>query len=92
MSKIYKIIDLCAGIGGIRKGYELAGCFKNVLSAENNKQACMTYEHLYGENPMNDITTDEFKDKVASIDYDVLLAGFPCQPFSRAGKQEGFMD
>lgn len=92
MSGKYKMIDLCAGIGGIRRGYELTGAFVNVLSAENDKNACLTYEHLYGDNPMNDITTDEFKDLAASTDYDVLLAGFPCQPFSRAGKEEGFQD
>lgn len=92
MSKIYKTIDLCAGIGGIRRGYELAGCFKNVLSAEIDKNACLTYKHLYGEDAMNDITTEEFKKKVDDTEYDVLLAGFPCQAFSRAGKKEGFMD
>lgn len=91
-NKIYKTIDLCAGIGGIRRGYELAGCFKNVLSAEIDKNACLTYKHLYGDDPMNDITTDEFKDKVEKTKYDVLLAGFPCQAFSRAGKKEGFLD
>ena len=92
MSKIYKTIDLCAGIGGIRRGYELAGCFRNVLSAEIDKNACFTYKHLYGEDAMNDITTEEFKKKVDNTEYDVLLAGFPCQAFSRAGKKEGFMD
>lgn len=92
MNKIYKIIDLCAGIGGIRRGYELAGCFKNVLSAEIDKNACKTYMHLYGENPTNDITTEEFKRKVDNTDYDILLAGFPCQSFSRAGRKEGFLD
>lgn len=91
MSRKYKTIDLCAGIGGIRRGYELAG-FKNVLSAEIDKNACMTYEHLYGENPLNDITSEEFKKIVESTKYDVLLAGFPCQAFSRAGKKEGFKD
>lgn len=90
--RVYKTIDLCAGIGGIRRGYELAGCFKNVLSAEIDKNACLTYQHLYGDDPTNDITTDEFKDKVAKTKYDVLLAGFPCQAFSRAGKKEGFLD
>lgn len=90
--KKYKTIDLCAGIGGIRKGYELAGCFKNVLSAEIDKNACLTYQHLYGDDPTNDITTYEFKDKVAKTKYDVLLAGFPCQAFSRAGKKKGFLD
>lgn len=90
--KMYKMIDLCAGIGGIRRGYELAGSFKNVLSAEIDKYACMTYEHLYGDNPQNDITSEEFKQKVENTDYDILLAGFPCQAFSRAGKQLGFHD
>lgn len=88
----YKMIDLCAGIGGIRRGFELAKGFKNVLSAEIDKYACMTYEHLYGDNPENDITTEEFKQKVENTDYDILLAGFPCQAFSRAGKQLGFLD
>lgn len=88
----YKMIDLCAGIGGIRRGFELAKGFKNVLSAEIDKYACMTYEHLYGENPENDITAEEFKEKVENTNYDILLAGFPCQAFSRAGKQLGFHD
>ena len=88
----YRMIDLCAGIGGIRRGFELAGGFNNVLSAEIDKYACMTYEHLYGENSMNDITTEEFKEKVENTEYDILLAGFPCQAFSRAGKQLGFLD
>lgn len=89
---IYKTIDLCAGIGGIRRGFELTGKFENVLSAEIDPSAARTYEHLYGENPLNDLTSDEFKDKVAQTNYDVLLAGFPCQTFSRVGKQLGFRD
>lgn len=88
----YKTIDLCAGIGGIRRGFELAGNYINVLSAENEKYACMTYEFLFGDNPKNDITTDSFKECVRHTDYDILLAGFPCQAFSRAGKQMGFED
>ena len=92
MSMSYKMIDLCAGIGGIRRGFELAKGFKNVLSAEIDKYACMTYEHLYGDDPYNDITTEEFKQKVENTNYDILLAGFPCQAFSRAGKQMGFLD
>ena len=74
MSKTYKTIDLCAGIGGIRRGYELAGGFENVLSAEIDKNACLTYEHLYHENPLNDITTEEFKKKVEDIEYDDSLS------------------
>ena len=88
----YKTIDLCAGIGGIRRGFEMTGKFKNVLSAEIDEYACVTYEHLYGDNPKNDLTSEEFKEKVANTEYDVLLAGFPCQTFSRAGLQMGFRD
>jgi DNA (cytosine-5)-methyltransferase 1 len=86
----YATIDLCAGIGGIRRGFELTGHFHNKLSAEIDKFACITYEHLFQENPFNDITTNEFKRVADNTDYDVLLAGFPCQTFSRAGLQEGF--
>lgn len=89
---IYKTIDLCAGIGGIRRGFELTGCFENVLSAEIDESACKTYEHLYGESPLNDLTSDDFKAKVVETEYDVLLAGFPCQTFSKVGNQLGFRD
>jgi len=88
----YKTIDLFAGIGGIRRGYELAGGFENVLSAEIDKYACMTYKHIFGDDPCNDVTSEEFKKKAEYTQFDVLLAGFPCQAFSRAGRQEGFQD
>lgn len=88
----YKTIDLFAGIGGIRRGFEKTGKYENVLSAEIDKYACQTYEHLYGENPYNDITSDIFKEKVKNINYDILLGGFPCQAFSIAGKKQGFED
>lgn len=89
----YKTIDLCAGIGGIRRGFELAGGFENVLSAEIDPYAVETYKGLFNnEDPTNDLTTEEFKEKVANTDYDVLLAGFPCQAFSRVGLRKGFRD
>ena len=88
----YRTIDLCAGIGGIRRGFELTGQFENVLSAEVDKYACKTYQHLFGDDPTNDLTTSEFKEEVGATPYDVLLAGFPCQTFSRVGKEEGFDD
>jgi len=92
MHTIYKTIDLCAGIGGIRKGFERTGYFTNVLSSEIDKYACKTYEHLFGENPVGDLTKEPFKKLVEKMSYDILLAGFPCQPFSRAGLNEGFDD
>ncbi len=88
----YKTIDLFCGIGGIRRGFEKTGYFQNVLSAEIDKYACLTYEHLFNENPYNDITSEEFKLKVDKTNYDILLAGFPCQAFSIAGEKKGFKD
>ena len=85
-----RVVDLCAGIGGIRRGFERGLGVKTVLSAEIDKYACTTYEHLYGVNPYNDLTTDEFKTIVKQTEYDILLAGFPCQTFSRVGLKEGF--
>ena len=66
-----RTIDLCAGIGGIRRGFEMTGHYQNVLSAEIDKYACTTYEHLYNENPYNDLTSDAFKNKVAKAAYKV---------------------
>lgn len=90
--KNYKFIDLFAGIGGIRRGFELTQRTKCILSAEIDKYACQTYKHLYGEDPYNDVTSEEFKNKVKDNPYDILLGGFPCQAFSIAGKQHGFKD
>ncbi len=78
---IYTFIDLFAGIGGMRLAYESVGC-KCVYSNEWNKYSQQTYEANFGEKPDGDIT----KVEVDSIpDHDILVAGFPCQPFSIAG-------
>ena len=87
-----KTIDLCCGIGGIRRGFELAGDFENVLSAEKDEYACRTYQHLFGDDPRHDVTDEEFKELVTRTEYDVLLAGFPCQAFSKVGLRKGFRD
>ncbi|MGL4560838.1 MAG: DNA cytosine methyltransferase, partial [Brevinema sp.] len=71
--KKYKTIDLFAGIGGIRRGFELTERFENLVSAEIDPSVGLTYEHLYGENPMNDVTSSEFKNQVSRQKYDVLL-------------------
>lgn len=86
--KELKFIDLFAGIGGIRIGFERHGA-KCVFSSEWDKHAQKVYEANFGEIPFGDIN------KIAPNfipDHDILLAGFPCQPFSIAGKQLGFAD
>lgn len=87
-----KTIDLCAGIGGIRRGFELAGGYRNIASAEIDEMACKTYEHLFHEDPRNDVTNEKFKKHLQTLHYDVLMAGFPCQAFSSVGLQHGFED
>lgn len=82
----FKFIDLFAGIGGIRLGFESVGG-ECVFSSEIDEDACKTYLANFGEHPSGDITKIEAKD---IPDFDVLLAGFPCQAFSIIGKKEGF--
>lgn len=87
-TKKIKIIDLFAGIGGIRLGFESIGA-KCVFSSEWDKHAQTMYEANFGERPFGDINEIDPKD---IPDHNFLLAGFPCQPFSIAGKQLGFAD
>ena len=84
--KNFKFIDLFAGIGGIRLGMEDAGG-KCVFSSEWDPHAQKTYKHMFGEEPSGDITKVAY-DEIPK--FDVLTAGFPCQPFSSIGKREGF--
>ncbi len=87
-NKPLTFIDLFAGIGGIRLGFESAG-FNCVFSSEFDKFAQKTYQENFGEVPHGDITLIDEKDIPK---FDILLAGFPCQPFSIAGYREGFND
>ncbi|HEL1598003.1 TPA: DNA cytosine methyltransferase [Streptococcus suis] len=81
-------IDLFAGIGGIRLGFQRVGG-KTVFSSEWDKFAQKTYRINYGEVPAGDITKIDPK---SIPDHDILLGGFPCQPFSQAGLKRGFED
>lgn len=87
-TKKIKFIDLFAGIGGFRLGFEHVGC-ECVFSSEIDEHACEMYELNFGENPKCDITQLNPKD---IPDFDILCAGFPCQAFSICGKQKGFYD
>ena len=97
---MYRSIDLFAGIGGIRKGFENAfgDNIDTVFVSEWDKYAQETYKanfatpvdesgktQIYG-----DITLDETKKAIP--DFDICLAGFPCQAFSMAGRHMGFND
>jgi len=92
----FKFIDLFAGIGGIRIAYQNLGG-KCVFSSEWNNFAKKTYEANFGEVPFGDITKISER---AIPDHDILLGGFPCQPFSIAGvskknalgRKHGFLD
>jgi DNA (cytosine-5)-methyltransferase 1 len=84
----FKFIDLFAGIGGVRLGFQTNGgvC---VFSSEFDKHAQQTYQKNHGELPFGDITLIE---PTHIPDHDVLLGGFPCQPFSHAGLKLGIDD
>ncbi|MBD2175690.1 DNA cytosine methyltransferase [Pseudanabaena sp. FACHB-1998] len=87
----YRAIDLFAGIGGIRLGFQQAfgSQIEFVFASEIDKYARITYESNFGEIPHGDITKIDPQDIPA---FDILLAGFPCQPFSHAGLKKGFDD
>ncbi len=84
----FKFIDLFAGVGGIRLPFDEIGG-ECVFSSEIDKFARQTYQANFGEEPNGDITLIE-PNEIPK--FDLLLAGFPCQPFSQAGLQKGFDD
>lgn len=86
--RMIKYIDLFAGIGGFRYSLDSLG-WKCVFSSEINPQCREVYYQNYGEYPEGDITKIDASD---IPDFDVLCGGFPCQPFSICGKQNGFED
>lgn len=85
----YTFIDLFAGIGGFRYAFEKTGKYKCVFSSEINTACQDVYENNFGDRPFGDITQISTSD---IPDFDVLLGGFPCQPFSICGKKKGFED
>lgn len=89
---MFNFIDLFCGTGGLRLGLEQALAefgipSKCIMSAETDKKACESYKLNFNEDPYRDVKS------VQNLPhFDMLLAGFPCQAFSYAGKQKGFED
>lgn len=94
----FTFIDLFAGMGGFRLAMQAHGG-KCVFSSEWNKYAQKTYFANFGEMPFGDITKESTKNYIPKY-FDILCAGFPCQPFSIAGvskknslgRETGFKD
>ena len=95
MSTTIKFIDLFAGIGGMRLGLEKAckslGIHSEcVLTSEIKSTAIKVYQQNFNEDKIWGDITEISSQQIP--DFDVLLAGFPCQPFSSAGTRQGFLD
>ena len=90
--ELIKYFDAFAGISGFRSGLEKVDGFKCVAFCEMDKYAQMAYRAMY------DTRGEEFYENIREIDaekladFDLLLAGFPCQPFSVAGRRKSFAD
>ncbi len=90
-------IDLFAGIGGFHLGLQKAG-MKCVLACEIDKYARKTYEENHKKHSPELFESGNFVEDIRNInpksmtDFDILCAGFPCQPFSQAGQKKGFQD
>ena len=82
----FRFIDLFAGIGGMRLAFEKSGG-ECVFSSEWDRFAQQTYQTNFGEVPFGDITEIHERDIPK---FDIVAAGFPCQPFSSIGKRQGF--
>lgn len=95
--KIFKFIDLFAGIGGFNIAFSNTGA-KCVFVSEIEKNARKTYEHNFKKKEPWIFNSGNFAGDITKVnakeipDFDILTGGFPCQPFSQAGHKKGFED
>ena len=90
MEEEFKTLDLFAGVGGIRLGFENAG-FKTIFANDFDKTCKDTYDLNFSEPKLT--IKDIWKVDIKDIpEFDILLGGFPCQAFSIAGYRKGFKD
>lgn len=88
IDKKYRVVSLFAGIGGFDIGFENAG-FDVIWANDLDKYACETYKANVG----NNIVCGDIREQLDNIpEHDILIGGFPCQPFSTLGKLKGFED
>ena len=86
--KVIKYIDLFCGIGSFHYSFKKFN-FKCIMACDIYKAACNTYKLNFNQEPLGNICDI---DPETLDEYDILCAGFPCQPFSQAGKKKGFDD
>jgi DNA (cytosine-5)-methyltransferase 1 len=84
----FRFIDLFAGIGGFHAALSAMGG-ECVYAVEIDPAAAAVYERNWGLNPLGDVTADADEKSMNVPAHDVLVAGFPCQPFSKSGAQRG---
>jgi DNA (cytosine-5)-methyltransferase 1 len=84
----FTFVDLFAGIGGFHAALSAMGG-ECGYAVEIDEQAAKVYERNWGLNPLGDVTRDANDGTMAVPPHDVLVAGFPCQPFSKSGAQRG---
>lgn len=85
-----RVGSMFAGIGGICLGFKQAGC-DVVWANERDSAACNTYRKNFGNGYLQEADISKVNPHLIP-DFDILTAGFPCQPFSIAGQQKGFKD